>query len=39
MTIETREQLFARLGALGFGKVSEMRSRGILDGEPTWVHE
>ena len=40
MTTETKEQFFARLGALGFGKVSEMRSRGgILDGEPTWVRE
>ena len=39
MMTETREQLFARLGALGFEKVSEMRSRGILEGEPTWVHE
>ena len=36
---ETREQLFARLEALGFEKVSEMRNRGILDGEPTWIHE
>src|SRR5437588_2112200 len=34
MTTETREQLFARLGDLGFEKVSEMRNRGILDGEP-----
>jgi len=39
MTAETREQLFARLETLGFEKVSEMRNRGILDGEPTWVHE
>src|SRR3989441_8599944 len=36
---ETREQLFARLEALGFEKVSEMRNRGILDGEPAWVYE
>jgi len=39
MTAETREQLFARLEALGFEKVSEMRNRGILDGEPAWVYE
>jgi len=39
MTTKTKEQLFARLGALGFEKVSEMRTRGILDGEPTWIHE
>src|SRR2546426_535406 len=36
---ETREQLFARLEALGFEKVSEMRNRGILDGEPAWDYE
>lgn len=36
---ETREQLFARLEALGFEKVGEMRNRGILDGEPAWVYE
>ena len=39
MMTETKEQLFARLEALGFEKVSEMRNRGILDGEPTWVYE
>ena len=39
MTTETKEHLFARLGALGFEKVRETRNRGILDGEPTWVYE
>jgi hypothetical protein len=36
---ETKEQLFARLEALGFEKVSAMRNRGILDGEPAWIYE
>jgi len=36
---ETKEELFARLESMGFEKVSEMRNRGILDGEPAWVYE
>ncbi|HXM83213.1 MAG TPA: hypothetical protein VN929_14970 [Burkholderiales bacterium] len=36
---ETKEQLFARLEAMGFEKVSAMRNRGILDGEPSWIYE
>jgi hypothetical protein len=36
---ETKEQLFARLETLGFEKVSEMRNRGVLAGNPIWAHE
>jgi hypothetical protein len=36
---ETKDQLFARLEAMGFEKVSAMRNRGILDGEPSWIYE
>lgn len=36
---ETKEQLFARLDGLGFEKVSELRNRGMLAGNPVWAHE
>jgi hypothetical protein len=36
---ETKEQLFARLETLGFEKVSELRNRGVLAGNPIWAHE
>ena len=36
---ETKEQLFAGLETLGFEKVSEMRNRGVLAGNPIWAHE
>lgn len=36
---ETKEQLFARLDAMGFEKASELRNRGMLTGSPVWAHE
>ena len=36
---ETKEQLFTRLDGLGFEKVSELRNRGMLTGNPVWAHE
>lgn len=36
---ETKEQLFTRLDELGYEKAGEQRNRGILAGNPLWVHE
>lgn len=36
---ETKEQLFARLDAMGFEKANELRNRGMLTGNPLWAHE
>lgn len=36
---ETKEQLFARLEAMGYEKVNEQRQRGLLAGNAIWVNE
>ena len=36
---ETREQLFARLDALGYEKANELRQRGLLTGNAIWTNE
>jgi hypothetical protein len=36
---ETKEQLFARLEAMGYEKVNEQRQRGLLAGNAIWANE